>query len=93
MYSCRGLYNQMIYVLPGQDIVVAVTGDMRSGGTDDAIADYILASITEYDPGTEPAGQSNGVPGYPVEAFAAGLIMVILIGVQARTVRPKLHNL
>lgn len=80
MYSCRGLYNQMIYVLPGQDIVIAVTGDMRSGGTDDAITDYILASITEYDSGTEPAGQSNGVPGYPVEAITASLIMFILIG-------------
>lgn len=84
MYSCRGLYNQMIYVLPEQDLVIAVTGDMRSGSTDNAITDYILASITEYDPDTEPTEQNDCVPGYPIEAFAVGMITVILIGAYTR---------
>lgn len=87
MYSCRGLYNQMIYVLPEQDVVVAVTGDMRSGGTDDAIADYILASIAEFEPGAESADRGNGIPGYPVEAITVSLIAVIVIGARRSRVR------
>ncbi len=86
MYSCRGLYNQMIYVLPDQDIVVAVTADMRSGGTDSAIADYILASITEYQQNPQPAqAQPQGVPAYPAAALTAGILIAVTLIRRRRT--------
>ncbi|HIH87582.1 TPA: serine hydrolase, partial [Candidatus Bathyarchaeota archaeon] len=80
MYSCRGLYNQMIYVLPDQDIVIAITGDMKSGGTDSYIADYILASITEYQQNPQPAqAQPQGVPAYPATALVAGILIAVTL--------------
>jgi CubicO group peptidase (beta-lactamase class C family) len=80
MYSCRGLYNQMIYVLPDQDIVIVITGDMKSGGTDSYIADYILASITAYQQNPQPAqAQPQGVPAYPVTALVAGILIAVTL--------------
>jgi CubicO group peptidase (beta-lactamase class C family) len=90
MYSCRGLYNQMIYVLPQQDIVVAITGDMRSSGTDNYIADYILAAVEEYTPRSTTETQSTGIHAYSIAAVAAGTIIttVILITTRRRAATP-----
>ncbi len=80
MYSCRGLYNQMIYVLPDQDIVIAITGDMKSGSTDSYITDYILASITEYQQNPQPAqAQPQGVPACPATALVAGILIAVTL--------------
>jgi CubicO group peptidase (beta-lactamase class C family) len=73
MYTCRGLYNQMIYVLPDQDTIVAITGDMKSGSTDNYITNYILASIEAYTPQSTPT-QNTGIPAYPTTSTVAGII-------------------
>jgi CubicO group peptidase (beta-lactamase class C family) len=46
LFAARGLYNQMIYVIPNEDLVVAVTAGMNSGDTDPLLSKYILPSIT-----------------------------------------------
>jgi CubicO group peptidase (beta-lactamase class C family) len=46
MYSARGLYGQFIFVIPEQDIVVAFSSSVRSGGSPhvNLVTDYILAA-------------------------------------------------
>jgi CubicO group peptidase (beta-lactamase class C family) len=84
MYACRGLYNQMIYVLPDQDLVVAITGDMKSGGTDSYITSYVLTSIEAYVPeGTTPT-QSQAIPAFPAMAIAAGVAVAVIILTKTR---------
>lgn len=89
LYSARGLYNQMIYVLPDLDTVIAITANMRSGGTDNYITDYILPSITEYNTQTPPATQSQGIPGYPTAALATGIgLATLIILIEAKPRKP-----
>jgi len=88
LYSARGLYNQMIYVLPDQDMVVAVTANMKSGGTDDYIANYILAAISEYVPGRTPETQNSEVPSYLLVVIISGVFLAaIVLLVRSRTLK------
>ena len=91
LYSARGLYNQMIYVLPDQDVVVAITADMRSGGTDNYISDYILASIAEYTPGSTPATQRSSISAYPVAGLIAGAALAVVV-ISLRKLRLRGHQ-
>ena len=89
LYSAHGLYNQMIYVLPDQDTAIAITANMRSGGTDNYITDYILPSITEYNTQTQPATQGQGIPGYPTAALATRIgLATLIILIKAKPRKP-----
>ena len=48
-YSARGRYEQEIYVLPEQDIVVAITSNIAPGtyNPDYIIEEYVIAAITD----------------------------------------------
>jgi len=48
-YSARGRYEQEIYVLPDQDIVVAITSNIAPGtyNPDYIIEEYIIPAITD----------------------------------------------
>jgi len=80
IYCARGLYNQMIYVLPDQDVVVAVTANMRTGGIDSMINDYVIASINEYVPENPPLPiRDEGIRVYSAIASISILAVSVII--------------
>jgi CubicO group peptidase (beta-lactamase class C family) len=58
-YRAQGLYEQYIYVLPGLDMVIVFTADIRDGGlyrVDGLVNTFILPACSDY---VAPAARSN----------------------------------